>query len=821
MLDSSAKLLTMCGAVALTCVGARAQAAADIAAGTGGELEEIVVTAQKTSEAASKIPISLTVFSQDQLQTSGVANLDTLGNIAPSVAVTNGGHGDLVTIRGVTTTDNTSKGQQAVVFNIDGLAIGRPQVTQLAFFDLDRVEILRGPQGTLYGQSSTGGAINVVTAKPTNELEAQASVEYGNFNTHREEGMVNLPITDSFAVRLAGSANYRDGFLNPTLYYTTPTNPLPATSNTQRPLDDEDNINGRFSAMYTFGDDGDLLLRFTAGHIGGTGNVSGFALYDRYNDTGSYARQVYYNPMAGVVDDQYRKIDGEFNLNLGAVRLSYVGGYLKFSGNDNYQPNNGEPAGPTPTYDWNDYSAKNTYNSHEIRLSNAHPQRLDYVVGANYAREQTDEIDTNWYTYVEPNPTTLPVCNAYAPNTLPGCSTPQPNIVGENQHTAKGVFGQGNFHITDSLKLTGGVRYSSDSMFRHASIAVGPPPTPPGYWTDASGNPCHPGSPCVPLANGAVALNDNGSESASKVTWRVGAEYEVTSSQLLYGYVATGYKAGAFNDVCPSTTGGPAKPCSYGPESMTAYEVGYKGTILPNLRVISALYYYDYSKFQLTQPTFLAESANGGPPAVIIYTTLVPVELYGWEGELHWNLTANDLFNISAAVENGFYRGGAGHATVGLDGAIPVDWSGKRLDNLPPFSAEMSYEHRFPLRDGAYLSARIGDKLSGGYYESFLQGLTAGGPPFLGPPVTGTFYAVPPQQYYQKPFNRTDLNLTYTSASGKLIVGAFVRNLQDKMQMAGVPLNVYVPGTANTGPDSVSVPVTAPRTMGIRVTVKY
>jgi iron complex outermembrane receptor protein len=826
MRTTLAKLASYLGTLAASGLAFWTTASADAASDSSGNLQEVIVTAQKTTEVASKTPLSLSVFSQEQLTNAGVTNLDSLATIAPNVEITNGGHGDLITIRGVTTTDNTSKGAQAVLFNIDGMAIGRPQVTQLSFFDLERIEVLRGPQGTLYGQSSTGGAINVITAKPTNTFQALGSVEFGNFNTHRETGMVNIPITDNFAIRLAGNANSRDGYLTPSLYYTTAANPYPQTINSQRPLDDEDNINGRFSARYLFGDMGDAILRFTAGHIGGTGNVSNFGLFDRVNDTGSYSRQVYYNPMAGVVDDQYHKIDGELALNFGAVHLAYVGGYLKFSGNDNYQPNNGQPSeanGPIPTYNWNEYQADNTYNSHEIRLSNAQPQRFEYVVGANWARERTNEVDTNWYTYVDPVPTSNPPCTVPAPNTAPGCSTPQPNILGENQHEQKGLFGQGNFHLTDTFKLTAGLRYSDDSMYRKASIAVGPPPTPPGYWMDANGNPCHPGAPCVPLnPDGSIQQNDNGSESASKVTWRVGADWQFRPDQMLYGYVATGYKPGAFNDACPSKTPGvPPQPCSYGPEDMTAYEIGYKGKITPNLQIISAIYYYDYAKFQLTQPTFLAESANGGPPAVIIYTTLVPVTMYGWEGELHWNPTANDFVNVTMNVANGYYNGGDGHATVGLDAMIPVDWSGKRLDNLPPFQSMVSYEHRFQMTDGGYFSAFISNNFSGGYYQSFLQGLTAGGPPFLGPPITNTYYAVPPTQFYQKPFTRTDARLSYTNATGKVIVDAFVRNIEDKHQMVGVPLNLYIPGTPNTGPDAVTVPVSAPRTFGVRVTVKY
>jgi iron complex outermembrane receptor protein len=353
-------------------------------------------------------------------------------------------------------------------------------------------------------------------------------------------------------------------------------------------------------------------------------------------------------------------------------------------------------------------------------------------------------------------------------------------------------------------------------MYRHASIAVGVPYGGAPYFSDANGNPCHPNDPCVPLTGGLtgpVFQNDIGQEKASKVTWRAAVDYQLTQDQMVYGYVATGYKAGSFNDVCPST----GQPCSYGPESMTAYELGYKGKVLPNLQFTTAFYYYDYSKFQLTEPTFLAQSANGGPPTVVIYTNLVPVALYGWEGEMHWNITPNDIFHWSATIANGYYRGGPNHATAGLDGAIRVDMTGWRLDQLPPVVNILSYEHLFGLPNGGNISARLNTKISGGYYESELAGVTAGGPPFLGSQA-GTFYATPPQQYYQKSFHRTDFTLRYNAPSGKYDAYAFVRNIENKMQIEGAPRNLPGPGG---DPDAVSIPINAPRTYGVHVDLKF
>lgn len=798
-------------AVVLTCLVAAPahgqNAPASNPQALSSELAEVVVTAEKVTEVASKTPLSLSSFTDEQLMNNGVVSVDELGNIAPAVNVGTASHGANVSIRGVSTTDVTSKGQQAVAFTIDGMDIGRPQIMGLSFFDLERVEVLRGPQGTLYGKSSTAGAINVITAKPKMAFDAYAAVEYGDYNTRRAEAMVNLPVTDTFAVRMAANYNVRDGYLDPVLHFGSAL----TLSGTQRPLDDEDNTNGRLSALWLYADSGSLLVQATAGSVGGTGDASGYALFNRYDDGGSYAREVYYNPMAGGVDDHYNKINVELNQDWGPVHLAYTGGRLAFRGDDDYNPSTGEPQGTNPTYNWSDYISHDTYNSHEIRLSNVSKQRLEYVVGANYWKEDINEIDNNWQTFVSPNATTTPACPAAAPNLLPGCNVPNPDIVGLTQSESKGAFGQINFHATDALKVILGARYSSDSMFRHSTFAVGP--TPATGWLDANGNLCYPGDPCVPYnANGTIDKNDYGSESSGKATWRVGLDYEFLTDQMVYGYIATGYKAGSFNDVNPSDPAKGAEP--YGPESMTAYEVGYKGKIWPNFEITTAAYYYDYSKFQLTGITFLAPNLSGGAPVGIIFTHVVPVELYGWEGEMHWRPTAGDLLDLNLAVENGFFRGGANHATAGIDYLDQIDWSGKRLDNLPPLSALVSYEHRFALADGGFISARVSSKISGGYYETDFAG-EVNGPPFA---PAGTPYGLPPTQYYQRSYTRTDLNIGYTSASGKFLLNAYVRNIEDKMQLQGPPLGL---ATGNINTDQVTVPINAPRTMGVRMTVRF
>ncbi|WP_260929394.1 TonB-dependent receptor [Novosphingobium sp. 9] len=467
-----------CAALAFVISGtAMAQAGTSAPTASQTDMQEIIVTAQKTSETASKTPVALSVFSGETLKDQGVTSVANISNIAPSVVVGSASQGVNIAIRGVQTTDVTSKGEQSNVFNVDGIPIGRPQMIGLAFFDLERVEVLRGPQGTLYGKSSTGGAINVITAKPKDDFEASGSVELGNFNTRRADAMINVPITDTFAVRAAVNMNKRDGYIYPVLGQQY-------SYKTQDKLNDEDNWTARITGKWDYSPSGNVVLTGTFGHIGGTGSANYGILYDRYlHDSGKSEREVYANPMAGKLDDDFYMINGEINQDLGPVHFTYDGAYISFKANDNKFASTGDPAGQDgtdPNYLWSHYVAHIKTTSHEIRFSNSSPSRLEWVIGANYYHETIPEEDQNWQTIA-----------SCAPSLDASCNNPNPVIIGTTRHTSKGVFGQLNFHLTDNLKITGGLRYSQDHATRDATVYAG------GTFYGADGEQCGPTVLCT------------------------------------------------------------------------------------------------------------------------------------------------------------------------------------------------------------------------------------------------------------------------------------------------------------------------------------
>jgi iron complex outermembrane receptor protein len=156
--------------------------AASAAAQEAGVIPEVIVTAQKTAQPASKTPLALSVLGGDDLRQAGATNAVALTELAPNVQISTDNGKLQVAIRGVVSLDTSEKGDSSTAFNVDGAYIGRTEAQLGSFLDLERIEVLRGPQGTLYGRNATAGAINLITNKPTNKLEGRVDVELGDYN---------------------------------------------------------------------------------------------------------------------------------------------------------------------------------------------------------------------------------------------------------------------------------------------------------------------------------------------------------------------------------------------------------------------------------------------------------------------------------------------------------------------------------------------------------------------------------------------------------------------------------------------------------------
>jgi iron complex outermembrane receptor protein len=712
----------------------------------------VVVTAMKRSQTTLAVPAAITALSGNDLKAAGVNTVDDVQNVAPSVTISRNGFGVNTSIRGVTTTDTTSKGEQGVAFNIDGVSYGRPVQQGLAFFDVNRVEVLRGPQGTLYGKSSTGGVINLVTNAPNLAgFDANATFDIGNYNARRFQGMVNVPLSDQVAVRLAVSANKRDGYLTPVDgspaagYHASAAN-LPARN-------DEDNETARFSILYKPSDNARWRITATGGHVGGYGPGEGvYDIMEAADNSGKSALNILPNPVVREKDDKFFNVDSELNFKIGGVAVTYLAGIQHFDAYDPV-PTNNNPlanyagAGPfQPLYVLGDNRWDVHALSHEIRFANAESSVLDYVFGANYISENIHENSHVW---------NIPLASPNDTSTWFNAR----NFLNSTSHMSVGLFGQLTWHSTSKLDLILGLRESKDELQRFGMTAIGL----------IAG--CTYPDTCKGSAN-------NGLEQASKLTYRIGANYHLNTTDMIYGSIATGYKAGGFNDFDPATHGISA----YDPEELTAYELGYKGRPFANMTYSTSLFYYDYAGDQISSRIIVSGTA-------VLYTRLVPATIYGWEHELSYRFSSNTNASLAATFEHSEYK------TFMAGIAQNVDWSGTSLDRTPDVSATASLNHTFTLPNSATLKFRGGVKYSSSYLLSdFVNAV----------------------QFTQKAFTRSDIVLTYAPVQGHYSVELYAQNLENQIQKVGIP-ETYKAGIVN----STTFPISTPRFIGMRLNLQY
>jgi iron complex outermembrane receptor protein len=385
------------------------------------ESADIVVTALRRSQSVVSAPLAISVVDGPGLTRTGVTNPQQLPDLLPNVQNGVAGFG----IRGVSSGDFTEKGDPSTAFSLDGIYIARPWEQTLSFFDIDRVEVLRGPQGTLYGRNATAGAINVISARPADHFEASATGEYGNYDTRRLTAMINLPLSNSISLRLAGAHNAHDGYT--------------ATRDGSDRLDGRNDLAGRARLLIEVDTKTSILLSGDIGRIRDSGPA--YIPLPRALDTrGTDSR--YQNP--GRDGYNHLTVGGttaEVNSDLGFGTLTYLFGWRR--SNNEYLQTFGDN-GPHVIMD-NDHEQ----DSHELRLASKGTGAFQWVGGLFYFHEKTNVAPT---VVIPGGPTLLFDLHARA--------------------SSKAAFGQITFGLTPSFRVVGGLRYTDDSKARVGDFAI-------------------------------------------------------------------------------------------------------------------------------------------------------------------------------------------------------------------------------------------------------------------------------------------------------------------------------------------------------------
>jgi iron complex outermembrane receptor protein len=335
--------------------------AADIGAGAEG-LQEVIITAERREESVQKTSIAITTISGEDISREGDSNAQNILRNVPGVVVQGTARGQMVAIRGLGSDLPPQVGESAVSMNFDGIYNFRSEAGTYGYFDLARVEVLRGPQGTLYGRNATGGVVNVVTNDPEQEFGAHGVLEFGNYSLVRAEGAINVPVSDDWAVRAAAVSMNRDGYSN-------------------NGSNDAVGSGARVKLRYQPNADFRLQLNVERSKIGGKG--------PSFSDAAQYAAgNPFYISAPASVSNHYQatRYWAQLDMAMGPGHLTVLPSYQRASGY-NYSPPMGPP-GQCPTgldcLVRNDDPTLAEAKSAELRYASLSDSAIKWVAGAYY-----------------------------------------------------------------------------------------------------------------------------------------------------------------------------------------------------------------------------------------------------------------------------------------------------------------------------------------------------------------------------------------------------------------------------------------------------
>jgi iron complex outermembrane receptor protein len=709
------------------------------------ELGEIIVTAQRVESSELKTPISMDAIGGDQLTKHGLVTVADLNGYAQNLNVQENYNGIQFTVRGVTNSNGSTLNDPAVAFMQDGIYIPRQTTPMyLGFYDIARVEVLRGPQGTLWGRNTPAGVVNVITnSAHLSSVEFSGLASVGNYGTMVDQLMVNVPMGDRFAVRAAVSYDRRNSYLIKTSDDPFSMNPA------------KENLAVRLSALWRVSDDVTLNVKTDYANMDdvffGSVPVTNFyrnpttadPVYNIEHPTyfdGGTREQLSTNGFR-----QYQQYSTSAQTWGVAPQLDWVMGPLQMTYLSSFREQHehyiyGAPL--TPTYAMpNIYISSDETTSHELRFATTGAGPLQAQFGLYYFREA---LYDNWSIYDFPQVLHF--------GYLAVGSDPQIN-------KSWAAFAQATYSILSPLRLTLGARESHDEK---------------DYFSESVRNYFEPFSD--PALN--VTTPSFSTIKSSKLTWRAGLEYDAGRHTLLYATASTGYKAGGVNSGCLQgtsrngfqCTGSLALPASilfYQPETITSYEAGIKSKFADGRIYLTADgFRYNYNNLQLltvqqVAGVYITATENASKASVS-----------GVEFDGIWAPNTHHEFGLGATYLNAKY---GNYFPFGQ--GVPPNFNGRRLDDSPEYTVNLGYTYRQPLSIGGGIELGVHSYFSDAYYLSLV---TIGA------------------QYRQPAFHMTDVNATYLFPRNKWYLQAYARNLENKIVVVNANTNAAVPGAPLT-----------------------
>ncbi|NIB40561.1 TonB-dependent receptor [Pseudomaricurvus alkylphenolicus] len=653
-------------------------------------LEEIVVTAQKREQSINDVGITVNAFTPEDLKNFGVKSAEDLEQMTPGLTVTNSqpAGAPVYTIRGVGFNDFTAAASSTVGLYADGASIPYPVMTRSALFDLERVEVLKGPQGDLYGRNTTAGQINFISRKPTDETEAGVTLDYSRYETVDVEAYVSGALSEAVNARVAiKSITSGEGW----------------QESITRPgdeLGERDELAVRALFDIDINDDASLLLKFhhfanKSDNIAGTPTTVGGAPVPVSNDHEDADWTENHRPEN---DNTLQGVSAKLEWDLGGVGLTSITAYDKYDREATYDTS-GVPAIDADVF--NDTEIE--VFSQELRLESNGGDDLYWTAGVFYSQDEVDEVyNLNFIETVG-----LHLENRYT-----------------QESESMAVFGHVEYQLTEQFRLSLGARYTEEE--RDISVCtydVGDGSiagfynffVSPFFFEPAGFSPSvlEPGDCALfndvvgtPGAGDFTPLDDT--IDTEDLMGKITLDYAPNDDLLFYGTVSTGFKSGGFNGAGALVH---TQVLPYEKEELMSFELGMKSTLLDGrMQLNAALFLYDYEDKQELD-NFIAPIGD-----VVGITNVPESKVQGAEVEMRWAVTQGLVVNLGLAYLDSEIEEFTTSCPAGLfggavtlpaacperssfDNVIPFDASGSKLDNAPEWQATASVTYSWPVTE--------------------------------------------------------------------------------------------------------------------------
>lgn len=617
---------------------------------------DIVVTAQKRSESMQNVPIAISAVSGDALQRSAINGLEGLQSSVPNLNIGQTSGAARIALRGVGSENLGTGAEGSIAFHVNGVFIARTAAALSSFYDIDRIEVLRGPQGTLYGRNATSGAINVITKKPTATSEGYLNLTVGNYRTLRAEGAFSTPVVaDKINARVAFQTMNRDGYGKNII--------------TGSDIDDSSTKSVRATVEVLPSDTSSLLITGDYHHENDRNYV--------YHYFGTAGQDAAGNPIAPIgvlaggvlpsnIDDvahakdprnkrDFWGLSADLKIDIGFAELRSLTAYreTKYFTRTDLDQTSAVIAEPFSQRE----DAKQF--SQELQFT-GDADRFRWLIGGYYFYEQNDARQV---LPISTFSLGAPLSVAYLTQGL--------ETVGPLDTKAAAAFGQFTYEVLDDLSLTLGARYSWEKKKVDNRLQI-------DFATPYDQN-----NPLITLAR----LQD--STSFKDFTPRIGVDYKITRDILLYASFSQGFKSGTYNL-------GLIQP-ALKPEKITAYETGLKTTLGDGLgRINIAGFYYDYTDLQVGKVinNFLGleNAATAKVYGLEVESWFYPATNFELNANFSW---LHARFKKYVSVDPA--RPGGDGVTTDENGVPAFDLSGNALSQAPEFSASAGAQYRLDL----------------------------------------------------------------------------------------------------------------------------